>query len=377
MARVPLLALLAMLGLAATAPAAAQAAAPRAGEDPVGAPDSLRALDPGEWRIQALPCVIQQPGRYVLEWDLSLPPPPLEAGVNFGIIIRADHVDLDLAGHELVGVEGSVNGIAVLPALRRTDCADVRVHDGTVRNWGGFGLDLQLAREVRLDDLFVANNGLPQQPGGGVRVGNGAQVQRCALRLNALIGLQAGLGAVLTEVQCVGNTTHGLVTGDLAMIRACTATQNGGDGIVLDGSGGLVTDCMAGANGRSGLRVGRGTFVRDTSAWGNQRAGLIVSDACSVSGCLLADNGTDGVSVVGARNRIADNHMAQNELGLNVTGGGNLLVRNSLGGNTRPLQLWPGNTTGGLYEAPRPDAIPAGPPSNEPPALPPWGNVIH
>jgi hypothetical protein len=363
----------------------ARAAAQGAGPDPVGAPGSLRALGPGEWLVEALPCVIEQPGHYVLEQDLRVPL-PIQPGAEFGIVIRADHVDLDLGGHELVGGEGSTQGILALPQpkppARRTDCSNVRIRNGTVRNWTAFGLDLALAREVRLADLYVAHNGLPKTASGGGVIGSGAVVERCAFRLNAPMGLVAGPGAMVSDSQFSGNTGHGLVVTELAVVRGCSALQNGGDGLTLDGPGGTLSDCTAGRNGLAGLRVARGTRVRDCTAWGNDRAGLVVADACSVSGCLLADNGTDGLAVLGDRNRIEDNHAAGNMLGLDVTGRGNLLVGNSLAANSRDLLVGPGNTSGALYEAPPLDVIlgrhaAGGSPAAEAPALPANGNVVH
>ncbi len=55
-----------------------------------------------------------------------------------GVVIDADNVTLDLNGHSLVGVPGSLNGIAIStnsPFLR-----NITIRNGTVQNWGGDGV---------------------------------------------------------------------------------------------------------------------------------------------------------------------------------------------------------------------------------------------
>jgi hypothetical protein len=187
---------------------------------------------------------------------------------------------------------------------------------------------------------------------------------------------------VVSDGQFANKTGHGLLVGDLSLVRDCTAMGNGGDGLVLDGLGGTLTGCSAGGNTLSGLRVGRGTLVRDCTAWGNDRAGLVIADVCSVTGCLLTDNGTVGIAVLGEQSRVEGNHAAGNAIGIEVAGRGNVLVRNTLAANAKALMAVPGNTVGGLYEAPPVDLIgaPRAPKpgeDGEEPGLSPWGNVVH
>lgn len=79
---------------------------------------------------------ITQPGSYYLTGNVT--------GVinKSGIEIAASNVTLDLNGFELVGVTGtaSVHGIYATP----TGLANVSVRNGSVRNRGGYGVNLSL-----------------------------------------------------------------------------------------------------------------------------------------------------------------------------------------------------------------------------------------
>ena len=61
--------------------------------------------------------------------------------------------------------------------------------------------------------------------------------------------------------------------------------------------------------------------MRDCSASGNG-SGLLVSADTLVAGCQVADNSGGGVLVRGEGNRIEDNHVSGNGLGVQVTGRG-------------------------------------------------------
>src|SRR5687767_4457689 len=84
-----------------------------------------------------------------------------------GIVIMADHVTLDLAGFSVVGKTGSLAGVRVVGA--RTN---VCVRNGTVRGWGGHGIDLSDATESHVEAIRVTENA-----GDGVRLGANATAE--------------------------------------------------------------------------------------------------------------------------------------------------------------------------------------------------------
>src|SRR5262245_55770110 len=104
--------------------------------DPVAAPavGLFKTLDQVEPRtpIFSLPFTINQPGSYYLTGNLTAS----AAGAN-GINIEASDVTLDLAGFALSGLGGAGgDGVNVFVLV-----TNVTVRNGTVRGWGGRGVD--------------------------------------------------------------------------------------------------------------------------------------------------------------------------------------------------------------------------------------------
>ncbi len=112
--------------------------------------------------------VITQPGAYVLTADLRA-----VAG-KAGIRIDADNVTLDLGGHTLQGVEGSLDGVTVT-----TVAANITVRNGDVRGWGQDGVDLSNAIGSCAQNLRLFDNG-----GFGLLVGSGARITDCTMDRN-------------------------------------------------------------------------------------------------------------------------------------------------------------------------------------------------
>jgi hypothetical protein len=122
---------------------------PVAGElEPPAAPAPTVNLAEPRTPVSGLPLVISQPGSFYLTDDLN--------GVagQGGITITADDVTLDLNGFSLNGVPGSSNGITV-----SGQATNVVIRNGTVRNWGGDGIDSTLAQRAVVEDVAVRLNG--------------------------------------------------------------------------------------------------------------------------------------------------------------------------------------------------------------------------
>ena len=93
---------------------------------------------------------ITQPGSYYLGGNVTG-----VAGKN-GISIDADDVTLDLNGFALLGVAGSLDGViaAEFPTLR----TNLAIRNGTVADWGGNGIYIDLGFNIQIDKMRVARN---------------------------------------------------------------------------------------------------------------------------------------------------------------------------------------------------------------------------
>ena len=106
------------------------------------------------------------------------------------------------------------------------------------------------------------------------------------------------------------------------------------------------------------------------NASGNTGAGILASVGSSVTGCTVSENTTDGITVdslcrvegntsqgngvgtavgygvhaTGRTNRIDGNMATNNDRGIDVDAGGNLIVRNDASLNTINFSIVPGNT---------------------------------
>ncbi len=211
---------------------------------------------------------IDRPGTYRLAADI------VGAENTAGIVITADHVTLDLAGFSVVGKTGSLSGIRVVGA--RTN---VSIRNGTVRGWGGHGIDLADATESHAEFLRVTENA-----GDGVRL---------------------GANSTVIEIQSWSNARDGVIAGDGSLVRRICARANSGAGIIL-GASGVARECMAVGNARQGIQAGTAGIIRECIARHNQAAGIVVGDLGTIRDSELIHN-EGGAIRAGAEAVIADN----------------------------------------------------------------------
>ncbi|MFQ5805234.1 MAG: right-handed parallel beta-helix repeat-containing protein [Phycisphaerae bacterium] len=318
--------------------------------------------------ISSLPFTISLSGSYYLTGNLTG-----GSGEN-GITIAASDVTLDLNGFQLIGVPGSLSGIAVPEAQ-----VNIAVRNGTIREWGGTGLEASLANNCQLERLRAFNNagnGLHVDQGStvvgcaarsngldGIIAGNASTIRGCAARNNGGDGVQAGSGS--TVAYCTGrhNVDDGIQAGGGSTVIGCAATSNDDDGINV-GVGSTVSACTATENGEDGIQADVGSTVRACTSGLNVDDGIQVTSGCHVVGntCYSngALNGAAGVRAIGADNRIDGNHVTNNSLGIDVDGEGNLIVRNSARENATNYDIVEGNKVGAITA----DPATAGPWSN-------------
>jgi len=274
--------------------------------------------------VQALPgsssalYLIERPGSYYLTDNVS------GAKGKNGIEIAASGVTLDLRGFELVGVPGSLDGVHAHAG------SNISIRNGTIRDWGGDGIDALSASNSEAEGLRVANNGE--------------------------IGLGIGSGSVVRDCTAAGNQAYGIFTGFGCTVSACAASDNVGGGIVTAISaavtGCTIRHCTARGNSGTGIDAGEGSTIADCTASFNGADGIYASVGCTVSGCTATLNGAGILVLEGSYNRIEGNHVVGNEAGILVTGTNNLIVQNSASNNTADYSIATGNHYGQIVNSP-------------------------
>lgn len=250
---------------------------------------------------------ITQPGSYYLTGNIT--------GVagKHGIEIDSDGVTLDLGGFELRGVAGMGPFDGVSTA--RNALRNIAVVNGSLRNWGGDGVDLEsfFMNNGRVEAITAAGNA-----GAGIRAGARSTVLQCSAFANGDAGIDAQFGTTVahcaatnntgagisalpggcTVVQCSteGNGGNGISVGSGSTVLGCTARLNLGRGIEAS-AGCTVTDCAASDNNGVGIAAADSCTLADCTANSNDAAGLIAGNSCSITNCTSSGNGTSGIAV--------------------------------------------------------------------------------
>ncbi|MHC5211825.1 MAG: NosD domain-containing protein [Planctomycetota bacterium] len=281
-----------------------------------------------ELLLAELPETILWPARLRLAGSLRGTP-----GEN-GIIVNSDDVSVDLAGHALIGVRDSLCGILVRPERK-----GVHVFDGFLTGWGGCGFNGVEAVDARLEGLTA--HGCDNV---GLRVGSSSTVVNCVAS---------------------GNGNDGIRTEEDVVVMTCSANQNGNDGVQV-GPHSTVSDVTASENANFGIRAAEGTSISESTTSRNT-LGIAVTKGSLVRGCttsfnsnigiraeqacLLIENVVDsnalGIGVQsGPGTRLDGNNLTNNQIGMNVSGTGNLVIRNTCFGNGTAFVIVAGNTWG-------------------------------
>ncbi|MCH7703051.1 MAG: right-handed parallel beta-helix repeat-containing protein [Planctomycetes bacterium] len=188
-----------------------------------------------------------------------------EAGKR-GIEIAADDVSLDLNGFSLIGIVGSGNGIH---AVGRDNLS---IHNGTVRDWDGWGVAAYDTANSRFENLRLSSNGTT----------------------TAHDGLKVGAGNLIESCISEGNTGHGFDTVFNCVVNNCTARSNGADGINVNDS--VVSGCTVSANANHGIHADNGgSTVVNCTANDNGGDGIHAVDASNVASCTVRSNGGAGI----------------------------------------------------------------------------------
>ena len=226
---------------------------------------------------------ITQPGSYYLTANVT------GVSAKHGVEIAASGVTLDLNGFDLVGVAGSLDGVSVT----LLNAINVSVRNGSVRSWGGSGINLLDAATsaTNVADIVASQNVVD-----GIRMGFGGTITRCTCYNNTGAGIAGAAGTVITECASNTNGSHGITTGSGCTISRCTVRSNVGDGI------NVFSSC------------------------------LVLNNACSLNGNGAGDGA--GIHATSADNRIEGNNCIGADRGIDVDVAGNIIVKNTCSGNT-------------------------------------------
>jgi hypothetical protein len=288
---------------------------------------TMKPLDQVEPRmpISSLPATLGTSGSYYLTRNLTG-----AAGQN-GITISADNVTVDLEGFALIGVSGSLDGILVSGPH-----VNIAVRNGTVRNWGGAGVNANSAQNAEFEKLRASNN-----TGDGLKVGSSAVAADCAAISNGGSGMVAGDGGRITGCVVSTNTGQGFLTGAGSTLESCAANANTGTGISA-ANGCVIRGCPVYGNGAGGIALNNsgvplapnGGLVEGCDVYGNAGNGIVAGSRCLVRNNEVAGSTLAGINVTGSACRIEGNHCTGGQRGLHIAGTDNLIVRNSVQGTT-------------------------------------------
>lgn len=284
---------------------------------------------------------ITQPGSYYLAGNLNG-----EAGKH-GIEIEASYVTIDLRGHVLLGVPGSLRGIYLHGAY-----SDIAVANGAARGWGVAGIDI--GEVLAYGTSRVTHVSATENGNTGIRAGSGSVVFGCTATRNA-IGIIASTGSVVQNCSAILNSQTGIFGSEGCTITACSAQSNGFAGIYIPGPAHIVS-CNSSYNTGIGIYGGWRSTISGCTANSNYGDGIKVETGCHVENNLVQGNGPGGhdaagIHAVQGRNRIEGNNVIENDRGIDVDAAGNFIVRNSASGNTTHYAITGTQTIGQIITA--------------------------
>jgi hypothetical protein len=151
----------------------------------------------------------------------------------------------------------------------------------------------------------------------GISVGNGSTVIGSTANSNSQRGISVGFSSTVKDCSALSNVQDGIVTANDCTVTSCTVRRNDGNGITAS-TGNTVSECTVAFNGFNGIQVSTDCLVRHNNCRQNSR--III--------------GWAGISTTGGQNRIDDNNVTGNYVGIRHGSGGNIDIRNTASANT-------------------------------------------
>ncbi|MBL8761889.1 MAG: right-handed parallel beta-helix repeat-containing protein, partial [Phycisphaerae bacterium] len=300
---------------------------------------------------------ITQPGAYYLTRSV--------AGIinKSGIEVAASGVSIDLNGFELVGATGTITTYGIFASV--SGLQGVEVRNGTVRDWGGIGVNLStnvvssgrvtgvraldnvgIGMSVHsrfiIDDCTASGNG-----DGGFSAINECVFTGCVAANNDGLGFNAVNGPAFSHCTAYGNGAGGFACGNNARVLACTSNSNDTWGI-SSGVGGLVADCVVASNTTNGIVADSNAIVLRNTCEGNgsgagSGAGIYAWSDARIEGNHCTGNDR-GIEVVGSRTRVDGNSCTGNGVSFDIGGSDNIVIRNTATGGSPNYLIGAGNS---------------------------------
>jgi parallel beta-helix repeat protein len=242
-----------------------------------------------------------------------------------GISIQSDNVTVDLNGFAVNGnVNNSLTGI-VLSGFHN----NIAIRNGTVVNWGSGGISLIGAKNSQIDHIRAsANTNI------GISAGLGSTLTHCIAYNNQGTGIYAAQ-CTLADCAALGTQTQGNfrsvgIDTSESTLTNCAALGNTGIGISADTS--ALINCTASGNQQTGIEASESTLTNCTAS-SNIGDGMVVQEDSHVFRNQCDNNQGAGIHAKGDANRIEQNNVTYNNVGIQVDGTVNLVAGNSARGN--------------------------------------------
>jgi parallel beta-helix repeat protein len=217
----------------------------------------------------------------------------------------------------------------------------------------GFGLRFRrFGRD--LDSWLARANG-----GNGFdsNVGDSSFTNCTAIENTGAFGFRLGGGATLlnctaSDNTSVATTSAGISAGGDSTVIGCTANNNRTTNGTLTSTTGI------------GISVGSGSTVKNCTVASNSADGIRLTSNSLVAGNMARDNGFStgigsGIHSTSSDNRIEDNNVVDNDLGIEVASSGSLIIKNSASGNTLNYVIAASNQYGVILDLTAPGSAAA------------------
>ena len=292
-------------------------------------------FEPGnqlELMLCELPMTISWPAKVTLAGTLT------GDRAQDGITVDADGVTIDMLDHGLIGVEGSFCAIRVMPGR-----SAVHIMDGYVRDWGNCGVNAEGAFDCRIVQVSAESNDQD-----GLRVGPGSSIVDCTAHGNGNDGIKTDQDCTVIGATSNENSGDGVEVGMHSNVSGTTASENVLFGIRAD-RGSQVAHCTASRNSM-GIAVTLGCTVESNTTSFNSLIGIRAEKQCLLLSNLCDQNSTGVFVSSGPGTRVEGNNLSNNQIGLNITAGGNLAIRNSSWADVMAFSIDPLSSFGPIID---------------------------
>lgn len=303
------------------------------------------------------------------------------------IEIDGDDITVDLNGFRIRGsdvdvirVNGNRRGVSIRNGsvsnalgmgINAGSATDALIEDISVRTTGGNGIVagdrariLNCAVNDALIGIVAGENSVvtgctsESNASHGFDIDQGSSISRCTASNNLGRGIyHRGRGSIV-ESSALANGEEGIRAENTVAVKNCTSSINTGRGIFLTLNAN-VQGCATWQNGSDGIVVGNHSVVANNTSTNNTGAGIQATNNSTIHDNTSSFNTSHGIRIFGetlvSRNnctgngfstgagsgifssgdnsRIDENNCTNNSIGIEVTGAGNIVLRNTCAGN--------------------------------------------